>query len=143
PRYHTRYWVAISLPLFATEAFDAVLVQSDILVLGALLQPEDVAAYFAALRTAGVLAFLHFAVAAMAAPRISRIHASGSRSQLQDFVSTISSLTFWPTLMGAVGMLALGTMLLGFFDPTFRDAYPALAILACGLVIRAAAGPVE
>lgn len=143
PRYHTRYWMMVALPLLMMEGFRTLLEQTDVLMLGKFATPEDISVYFAALRTAGVLGFLHFAIAAMAAPRIARLHAAGTRAELQDFVAGVVRLSFWPSLAAAIVLLASGGLLLRLFGPGFEAGYPAFAVLVVSLLLRAATGPAE
>jgi O-antigen/teichoic acid export membrane protein len=143
PRYHTRYWLALSMPLLVVEGFLVVIDHTDILMLGLLAEPADVATYYAAQRTAGMLGFLQFAVAAMAGPTIAAIHARGDVHELQRFITGAVRLTFWPSAVAAGGLIALGPFLLSLFDATFVAAYPALVVLALGYLLRAATGPVE
>ncbi|WP_170984180.1 oligosaccharide flippase family protein [Rhodoligotrophos defluvii] len=142
-RHHTRYWMAISLPLLVMEAFRAMLENTDILLLGALAEPQAVAAYVAALRTAGLLGFLFFAVAAIAVPKIAQTHFGSGREALQRLVSASTALIFVPSLVGAGLLVVAGPWILALFSPEFTSAYAALAILVLAHLFRAATGPVE
>ena len=51
--------------------------------------------------------------------------------------------TFWPSLAGAVVILALGKPLLWLFNPQFTAAYPVMFVLAIGFLVRASMGPAE
>ena len=51
--------------------------------------------------------------------------------------------TFWPSLIGACVILALGKPLLWLFNPHFTEAYPVMFVLAVGFLMRASMGPAE
>ena len=142
-RFHTRYWMAISVPMLLMEAFRALLEHTDIIMLGSFAEPETVAAYVASVRTAGLLGFVFFAIAAMAVPKIPEAHFAGGRKALQKLVSTIVAMIFLPSLLLGVALLVFGPWILTFFSPDFASAYPAMAIVICGYLFRAATGPVE
>jgi len=143
PRRHTRIWVLAALPLVVVEASRALLEQTDILMLGAFAEPAEVAAYFAAARTAGLLGFIAFSVSALAVPGYARLTATRDKAALQDFVRGTLHLSFWPTLCGVAALVLVGRTILTWFDASFAAAYPALVVLAAGFLIKAAAGPVE
>jgi O-antigen/teichoic acid export membrane protein len=51
--------------------------------------------------------------------------------------------TFWPSLVAAIGLLAVGRPLLALFGPQFVAGYSVMAVLVVGLLARAAVGPAE
>jgi O-antigen/teichoic acid export membrane protein len=143
PIHHTRHWATISLSFVTIDGFRQVLENSDVLMIGHLLDPSAVAAYYAAVRTGGLIAFIYFAVVALAGPRFVKIHIGGSRDEMQRFVSGVIQLMFWPSLLAAAMLALLGPWILSLFGSDFENGYPALLIVLCGLMVRAATGPVE
>lgn len=143
PLWRSRVWMTAALPLLVVETARAAIEQMDLLTLGVLAGPEEVAAYFAAARTAGLLGFISFAAAALAVTRYSELYAAGQMDRLQAAVRTTIHMAFWPTLAGLLVLTLLGPLVLSFFDPEFSRSYPALLLLAFGFLIRASAGPVE
>jgi O-antigen/teichoic acid export membrane protein len=141
--YHTDLWVRTSLPLLLFHGFELLLQNTDILVLSRYVDPSQVGIYFAALKTISLVAFVHFAVGAAAASRFSTHNARGERKELQGAVRDAVKWTFWPSLAGAVILLSLGKPLLWLFGAEFTSGYPVMFVLAAGLMIRAAMGPVE
>jgi O-antigen/teichoic acid export membrane protein len=140
----TGSWMTISLSFLMIEGLRLLLDNADVLVIGQLLDPQSVAVYFATIRTGGLVAFVYFAVAALAVPRFSQIHATGTRADMQLFVSGIISLMFWPTVAAALALALLGPIILSIFGPGCPAAgYPVLLVILAGLVARAAFGPVE
>ena len=143
PVHHTKRWILASLPLVLTEGLYLVLLNSDIVLLGVFVSPDDVGVYFAATRIVNLVTFIYFAVAALAVPKFSELHAKGNRGDLQAFVHQIIQWIFWPTFAAAAVILVGGKFALGFFGPGFEAGYPLLAILIIGFLARASTGPIE
>jgi O-antigen/teichoic acid export membrane protein len=141
--YHTRIWARISLSFLMIEGFHLLLDSTDVVIVGQLLDPQSVAIYFAAIRTGGLIAFIYFAVSALAVPRIAQIHATGTREEMQLFVSGVIRLMFWPSVAAAVVLALIGPFALSLFGPEFGKGYEVLLVVLVGLVARAATGPVE
>jgi O-antigen/teichoic acid export membrane protein len=143
PFRHTRHWIVASLPLVLTEGLYLALLNSDIVLLGAYVDPDSVGIYFAATRIVNLITFIYFAVAALAVPKFAELHAKGDRAGLQSFVHAIIQWIFWPTLAAAAFILLFGKMALGLFGEGFIAGYPLLAILMLGFIARASTGPIE
>ncbi|HMM13532.1 MAG TPA: oligosaccharide flippase family protein [Parvibaculum sp.] len=143
PIRHTRYWVAASLPLVLAEGLYLLLLNTDIVLLGYFVDPNEVGIYFAATRITNLVVFIYFAVAALAVPKFSELHAAGDRVGLQVFVHNIIQWIFWPTLAAAGFLLLIGEFALNLFGEGFDKGYPLLAVLMLGFVARASTGPVE
>jgi O-antigen/teichoic acid export membrane protein len=136
-------WLKISLSFLMIEGLRLLLDNVDVLMIGKLLDPASVAVYFATIRTGGLIAFVYFAVCALAVPRISQIHATGNRKELQIFVDRTIGLMFWPSVAAALVLAAFGGLALSFFGPDFTAGYPVLLVVLFGLVVRSGLGPVE
>lgn len=141
--YETDLWVRTTLPLLLFHGFELLLQNTDILVLSRYVDPSQVGVYFAALKTISLVAFVHFAVGAAVANRFSAHNARGESDELQDALRDAVKWTFWPSLAGAVILLTLGKPLLWLFGAEFTTGYPVMFVMAAGLMIRAALGPVE
>ena len=136
-------WLRTAMPLVLVLGFELLLQNTDILVLARYLDPSEVGYYFAALKTIGLVSFVHFAVGTAAANRFSAHNAKGEQADLEKSVREAVRWTFWPSLAGALILLALGKPLLWLFGPEFTAAYPVMFILAAGFLVRAAMGPAE
>lgn len=141
--YDFRLWMTTALPLVLVLGFELLLQNTDILILSRYLGPSDVAIYFAALKTMGLVSFVHFAVGTAAANRFSALNALGESEQLGHAAREAVRWTFWPSLAGVVVLLALGQPLLRLFGEDFGSGYPVMFILACGFLLRAATGPAD
>lgn len=142
-RSEWRSWLAAGLPLLIVTASDLALQTGDVLILSAFLPPGDVGMYFAAAKTMSLISFVHYAVGSAIANRLSALRATGDTEGLKALVRDGVAWTFWPSLLGAIAILALGKPLLWLFSPTFTAGYPVMAVLAVGLLARASVGPAE
>jgi len=104
---------------------------------------NEVAHYYAAVKTITFVAFVYYSVAAAVAHRFSACHAAGDHAALAAIVANSVRWIFWPSLAATLVILALGRLVLALFGPGFVDAYPAMFVLAAGLMARAAVGPSE
>lgn len=136
-------WLRTSLPLFAITGSELLLQNTDVLVVSHFMTPRDAAIYFAAAKTMSLVMFIHYAVGSAFANRFSALNARGERSELVSFVSDAVRWTFWPSLVAALGILALGWPLLSLFGVGFTAGYPVMFILVLGFLGRAAMGPSE
>ncbi len=136
-------WVAAALPVFLVQSFEMLLQNTDVLVIAHFRSPEDVGMYYAALKTIGLVSFIHFAVAVASAYQFSAAHAARDDDALRRKVHDAVTWTFWPSLLLAAALLVLGKPLLGMFGAEFTAAYPAMFVLAVGFIVRAAMGPAE
>lgn len=136
-------WLKTSLPIFLVETFYLALTYADVILLKHLRGPEEVAVYWAAVKTLALVAFIYFAVAAAAAHRFSEYHAAGDRQKMAEFLRASIRWTFFPSLAATIVILALGKPFLMMFGPDFVAGYPAMFVVSVGLLARAAVGPVE
>jgi O-antigen/teichoic acid export membrane protein len=144
PKAHdVRLWIGTALPILMAESFYLLLTHTDLLVLEQFRAPDDVAIYYAAVKTLALVAFVHFSIAAATAHRVAAYHAAGDREGLTEFMRRAIALTFWPSLAATAALLAFGKPILALFGPQFTDGYHLMFILAVGLLARAAIGPME
>ncbi|MDX8478965.1 lipopolysaccharide biosynthesis protein [Mesorhizobium sp. VK24D] len=139
---HFGRWFLVSLPIFLVESFFFLLTNADVLMVGAYLDPNDVAVYFATVKTLALVHFVYFAVKAGVAQRYAQF-THGEPDRLAAFARETVSWTFWPSLAMALLVLALGEPMLVLFGPEFTAGYPLLFLLVFGVVARGAVGPCE
>lgn len=142
-RYEFALWLRTSLPNFLVDGFFFLLTSIDLLLLQIFVGPEQIAVYFAASKILALVAFVYFAVSAACAHRFSEYHAAGDRKKLADFAAASARWTFWPSLIFAAVLLALGIPFLKLFGSGFEAGYPLMLVLAVGLLARASVGPAE
>jgi O-antigen/teichoic acid export membrane protein len=142
-RIEAGLWLKTSMPIFVVETFYLALTYTDVVLLKLFSGPEEVAVYWAAVKTLALVAFIYFSVAAAAAHRFSEYHVAGDRQKLADFLRASIRWTFFPSLAATILILALGKPFLMMFGPDFVKGYPAMFVVSVGLLARAAVGPVE
>ena len=144
PKEHVPdFWLRTSLPLLVIGGSELLLQNTDVLVISSFLQPDQVAVYFAAAKTMALVMFIHYAVGSAMAKRFSALNATGNHEALHNIARDAVNWTFWPSLVAAGGLLALGKPLLSLFGPQFVDGYPVMLVLVLGFLFRAAMGPSE
>ena len=141
-KFHYKAWFLVSLPIFLVESFFFLLTNADVLMVGAYMKPDDVAVYFATVKTLALVHFVYFSVKAGVAQRYAQI-THGQPDKLAAFARETVAWTFWPSLAMAFVVLALGKPMLMLFGPGFDTGYPLLFLLVFGVVARAAVGPCE
>ena len=142
-RYDFKRWFRVALPLMVITVCDLALQNTDVLIVSAYLTPTEVGMYFAAAKTMSLIMFIHYAVGSAVASQFSALKARGDHESLKALVRDAVNWTFWPSLVAAVAILALGKPLLWLFSPQFTDAYPVMFVLAIGFLVRASMGPAE
>jgi O-antigen/teichoic acid export membrane protein len=144
PKAHdVKLWISTALPILLAESFYLLLTHADLLMLQQFRPPEDVAIYYAATKVLALVAFIYFSIAATTAHRVAAYHAAGDLDGLAVFMRRAIALTFWPSLIATVALLAFGKPILALFGAQFTEGYHLMFILAVGLLARAAIGPME
>ncbi|WP_137132137.1 lipopolysaccharide biosynthesis protein [Rhizobium sp. FY34] len=141
--FDIRPWTRFALPLFLVDGIGFLLTNSDVVVVGLYLPPDQVAIYFAAAKTIALVQFVYFSVKAAAAPRFSTIIAKDDRQELTEFAGQAARWTFWPALVVGLTVLAAGNLLLSLFGSAFTEGYPLMVILFAGILAKASVGPGE
>jgi O-antigen/teichoic acid export membrane protein len=139
---HFGQWILVSLPIFLVESFFFLLTNADVLMVGAYMNPNDVAVYFATVKTLALVHFVYFAIKAGVAQRYAQFSHADPR-QLAAFARMTVAWTFWPSVALAAVVLAVGRPMLELFGPGFAAGYPLIFPLLAGVVARAAVGPAE
>ncbi len=143
PVWQGRHWLRIAFPMLLVQGFDLLFLNTDLLVLGVFASPDQVGIYNAAVRTAGLISFVHYAVTSLAAQRFSALATRRDRARIERLLRTSVHLMFWPALAIAAALAMFGPTLLALFGPEFRAGYPTLLILIAGHLANAAVGPLS
>jgi O-antigen/teichoic acid export membrane protein len=141
--YAPRAWLATSAPIFVVEAFYLLLSYSDVIILQQFRPANEVAIYYAAVKTLALVAFIYYSVAQTIAHKFAEYHVTGEQQRLTAFVRQSVRLTFWPSLAAIVLLLAIGRPLLRLYGADFAAGYYLMFIIAIGLLARASVGPAE
>ncbi|RZM82990.1 flippase [Leptolyngbya iicbica LK] len=140
--YETAQWWRIALPLMLMGGSYMILSHTDTLMIGLLLNAQDVGIYTAALKTAAWVPFILMAVNAMAAPLIATLYAQNDQAGLQQLVSTIARWMFYPALAMAIAIVYFSHPILQLFGAEFVAAQGALIVLMLGQLVNVGAGSV-
>ncbi len=141
--YEPRTWLSVSLALLLLEGFAMLLLHSDILVLKLFVTADQISLYYAAVRTISLTSFVYFAIASVFGMRFSALFATDDQAGLRTLYRKACALTFWPSLLMACSVLALGKPLLWLFGAEFVAGYHLMFFIAAGLLVRAAIGPMQ
>ncbi len=142
PVYAIREWIGVALPLFLQGAFSIILSQTDIVMVGSILGPEDAAIYSAAIRTSTWTIFMLPTMNMVAAPMYASFYAQKDRQGLQQLVSVVALRIFWPSLAIAFILIVFAQPALGIFGSEFIVADWELKILVLGQLVNVLSGPV-
>jgi O-antigen/teichoic acid export membrane protein len=142
PEFETRQWLRTALPLLLIASFVVVLIQTDVVMVGAIMGSRAAGLYGAAAKTASLVGLVLIAVNAIAAPLFSSLFAEGRHEDLQRLVSVIARWIFWPSLLISLLLAILAKPVLSMFGSEFTVASRPLVILLIGQVVNAAAGSV-
>ncbi|MDJ0557437.1 MAG: flippase [Microcoleaceae cyanobacterium MO_207.B10] len=140
--YKTDEWIKVALPLLLGTTFLMLLNQTDILMIGGMINSEAVGIYSAAAKTAIWVIFILQAVNTVIAPVFTTVYTQGNREELKKLVATIAHWIFWPSLVVAIFMIIFAEEILGFFGPEFRAAQWEMIILVIGNLVNAGTGSV-
>jgi O-antigen/teichoic acid export membrane protein len=140
-RSERQEWYRIATPMWASGVLFAMTQQLDVVIAAGMTSAEDAGAYFAAQKTALLLALVPTAVGLVGAPMIASYFHAGDIEGLKRLCARMSLIITIPALVSFVGLAVVGNWLLAFFDPAFADAYGVLMILGFGALCGAATGP--
>lgn len=138
------YWAhrgAISRWLLLGALIETAALNADVVLVGLLASLESSALYFNALRTAGLMTLISYAIVLVMAPVITRHYYAGDRFKTQ----LVTAAGAWGGFGFALCMFALfvffGGPILSLFGPVYGNGHVILVLLAAGLLVDAATGP--
>jgi O-antigen/teichoic acid export membrane protein len=113
-----------------------------VVIVSGFLGAAPAGAYFAADRTANLLAFLLLAINLVSAPPISRYFHSDRMDLVRVIVGASGLFAGFAALSGLIFFFIFGGKILALFNPVYESFLPVLLILCCGQFFIAATGPV-
>lgn len=135
-------WLKVSLPLLLISAFQFVLHQMDVVMLGYIRGASEVGGYVPASRIADLVGFGLVVVSSMAAPMISSLYSRGKKTELQSVVNLATQMASVFALFIFVIIVIFRLQLLEIFGEGFSAGELPLIILAVGQLINVLIGPV-
>lgn len=140
--YKIREWIKVALPLLLGTTFLMLLNQTDILMIGAMINPQSVGIYSAATKTAIWVSFILEAVNTVIAPVFTTLYTQGNREELKKLIATVAHWIFWPSLVVAIFVIVFAKQILGVFGSEFAAAQWEMIILMIGQLVNAGSGSV-
>jgi len=142
-RTRTQGWVRASLPFMLVLGLDQLGSYADMLALGLLAAPGEVAVYFAAAKVMSIAGLVPYAAAMVVGRQFALAHATADKARLRQAARDAALWTLLGSLVAVIGLALLGRPLLDLFGPGFSAGYPVLLVLGAGLVARSASGQAE
>jgi O-antigen/teichoic acid export membrane protein len=141
PVMERKEWFSTSRDMMFTSGFNLILVQADVMMLGALIDEDAAGVYTVASRMALLLILALNAVNAILQPLASDLYSNDRFDELQRIVSLGANGVFIVSLVGSVVLYFGAPYMHLLFGPEFREASGLLRILIIGQLVNAFAGP--
>jgi O-antigen/teichoic acid export membrane protein len=139
----TREWIRAAIPMALSSSLYVVLINIDIVCLGAMRTEDEVGCYRIAVQIASLLVMMLTASNSVVAPRYAELHALGDMTELRRACATASLTAGCWALFGYLGILLGGSTIIRLvFGADYEPALLPLLVLGLGEVVNAAAGPV-
>lgn len=142
PIYTTSIWVRAALPLALLSSAGVAMMNLPIVLLGSTGNAQAAAHLTVAIRLASFVSFGLIAANVPLAPIIAQLWARGDQPGLQRILLTSARGAAVFAAIAAIGLIAIGPMLLALFGPSYVDALPALVILVIGQLVNVGVGSV-
>src|SRR5262245_40103355 len=134
-------WRRAGLPLVVVILLSSFPIETDVLLLGALLSPADLAAFNICFRLTAFISFAVVAIYQIVAPDLSEAFARRDHASLQIAISRANLVCVGAGLIALAGIVAFGDAVLARIGPEFVRGRPSLILLATAQVAGAAFGP--
>lgn len=138
------YWSergAISRWLMVGALVETLALNADVIVVGLLSGLDDSALYFNALRTAGLMTLISYAIVLVMAPVITRHYYAGDLRKTQLVTTAGAWAGFSFALCMFIVFIVFGDEILSLFGPAYDSGHWVLVLIAAGLLVDAATGP--
>lgn len=141
PWFETKEWLHTAVGLLVISAAQLVLgTQSDVVVVGSMIDATAAGLYQVASQLASLITFGMTALIYLALAMISDLHARGRRAELQHLITLLSRASFLISPVAVAGLTVMGMTILGWFGASFRAAYPVLLVLSGASFVSATVG---
>ena len=141
PRYATREWLALGLPMMLVAGIWLLDSYASILVVGSVGGAHAVGVFAVVIRGGQIVPLVLIALIAALAPRVARLYALGEKDEAQRLVYQ----TAWVALAGALPfalvLIAFRHQCLALFGNGFTTGGLALIIVVAGQLVNAGTGP--
>lgn len=134
-------WNEVARPVFIMTFMLAVVNRTDIILLGFLLDMEEVALYAVAMRLAVLVTFLLDAIVLAIAPSLSKRFHDGDMKGIQSEFDLATKILMLVTIPFGLILIFFSKFILSLFGDVFVEASLILIILVVGQVFKACVGP--
>ena len=134
--------VTFSAAAFGLAAVEFVLAQTDKIVLGYYLAPQQVGIYAVAMALVGLVPIALQSVNQIFSPMIAELHAVRSRLLLQRLYATLTKWIVILTIPLVLTVVIFARPIMGIFGPAFEAGAGVLAIGALGQLVNCGVGSV-
>ncbi len=142
PQFDNRTWRRAGFPMVFVVMMTAFLADFDVLIIGALLPPDQVAVFSICLR---MMLFVEFGIQAVfqiVTPDLAEAHARDDRDGMKKAISRAGHMNLLFVAVAIAGAFVLGEYALGLFGEAFVAGWPVLMVLMIAQLVRALFGPV-
>jgi O-antigen/teichoic acid export membrane protein len=136
-----RLWRQSGWPLVVLILLSTILIETDVLLLGPLLPPDDLAVFNMCFRLTAFVGFCVYAVYQVVTPDLSDAFARRDRASAQLAISRANVVCVGVGVLGLVGLATFGKAILGMIGPKFTRGWLCLILLGALQLIGAAFGP--
>lgn len=141
--YHPTRLFRTARPILFARVAGMSIEYSSVLLVGILAGPAIAGAYFAAERLAGLVSMPASIVDSVNQTDVATAHARGDKEGLRILVRRAAYAMTWPTVVVTIILCVLSRELVSLFGDGFSEAAPVLVILAIGILLKTAVGPVH
>ncbi len=141
PETESSLWISTIRAMFFIQVLQIIMSKLDIILIGAMIDVNSVGIYGVARRIAVLIGFSEVAIAMIAQPVITELHARGKISDVGRVVSLAAHISLWPTLAAAVIVAFFSDTILGMFGAEFVAGSSALRVLLGAQVLHAMVSP--
>ena len=138
-----RGWLKISLPYVAVAGLTILLMQMDVLMIGAILGAEQAAIYAPAAKVALLAVFPVVAIRQRFGPQAARLFAEGGTPELQSRMTLATTLSVAACLGAVIVIVGGREFILSLFGPAYTAGGVVVAILSAGYLAYSVAGAAE
>lgn len=140
---HKKEWWKTSIGFIGITLCNLIITQTDIMMIGSLLAPKEVALYAVAAKISGLLLFFLASVNAVVAPLISEYYHGSKRDELIKIVGISSKIITISTVFSAIVIIVFSNTILSIFGVEYLIAKDVLIVLCLGHCVNALTGSVS
>lgn len=140
--YDASSWMRMAWVMLILNGSQTVRANTDLLIVGMMLEPAELGIYTAVVRTATLVAFILAIASMVIQPTISSLYSQDSLVELRQFVRRATRSIIVATFCVGLAVVVFGQSILAMFGSEFVAGYKSLNILVTGHVIASLFGPV-